>query len=167
MDRPTIKSGVEVRPDTRILSTKHCSDSRVRRDTAQNSIIRASNGPSSNTSPSFLEFESRVFALEAWLGRSFLLAPFKHQPPRLSTSQSNPAAWRPALDDKFLSAPRLHFYFFLPSSSILPYRQEPKPEPLSFEHQPSPITRQAPMANDQAEAAHSVSLRHSPFRRRT
>lgn len=95
------------------------------------------------------------------------------------TIKSTP--WQPALDNKFsfTSAPppnlflpspsispypQLHWhsssspYFLLPSSSTSPYRQEPKPEPLSFQHQPSHITRQVPLATEQACLLH---VRHT------
>ena len=47
-----------------------------------------------------------------------------------------------------IPAPRPHLSFSFPHhpSSTFPYPQEPKPEPLSFQRQPSPITRQVPLA---------------------
>ena len=92
----------------------------------------------------------------ARLGRAFLLSlltcsllpSFAHQASATSffvyiTIKSTP--WQPALDNKFLFlSPRPHLT--LPSLTInfAISRQESKPEPLSFQHQPSPITRQVP-----------------------
>lgn len=64
--------------------------------------------------------------------RSFLLAQLERPATSFVYITIKSSSWQPALVNKFASTFAASPNFFLPSTSISPSRQEPKPQPLSL-----------------------------------
>jgi hypothetical protein len=159
IDRSFSDPSVKVRPDTRILGMN------PDRDRNHNEIACSQAGPllhpinhSSRRLLQCLRWSCDRLAFQARLGRSFPLKRFLTcrsfllgQPTSCFvyiTIKSTP--WQPAPYNKFLPHLRvftkltqlfLHSLSIFTTSSFFPHRKEPKPEPLSLQHQPSPILR--------------------------